>query len=85
MYNRYYILYSESANQYYVGCTGDDINERIRRHNSQHKGFTGKTHDWKLVYTEQYADKHEAFAREREVKSWKSRKKIEALIQTSGN
>ncbi|MBL7910664.1 MAG: GIY-YIG nuclease family protein [Bacteroidia bacterium] len=36
-----YILFSPSKNKYYVGHTGDDLVERIRKHNSNHKGFTG--------------------------------------------
>jgi putative endonuclease len=51
----------------------------LRKHNSNHKGFTGNINDWKVVYSEQYSSKSEAFAREREVKAWKSRKRIIAL------
>ena len=76
----FYILYSSKANQYYVGYTSEDLSERLRKHNSNHKGFSGKADDWKLMYSEIYDTKIEAFAREREVKKWKSRKKIEQLI-----
>ena len=48
-----YILFSKSLNKYYIGSTSD-IQERIRKHNSNHKGFTGKTNDWELVYTEKF-------------------------------
>ncbi|WP_317208026.1 hypothetical protein [Mongoliitalea daihaiensis] len=47
---------------------------------SNHKGFTGKVPHWKTVYYESFANKLEAFARERQVKSWKSRKKIMELV-----
>jgi len=66
--------------KYYVGYTCDDISERIRRHNSNHKGFTGISPDWNLVYTEFYEEKKLAYARERQVKAWKSRKMIEKII-----
>ena len=56
------------------------MKERLRRHNSHHKGFTGRADDWQLVYQEEYAKKEEAYAREREVKGWKSRKKIIELL-----
>ncbi|HEU4555539.1 MAG TPA: GIY-YIG nuclease family protein, partial [Chitinophaga sp.] len=52
------ILYSPTRNQYYIGHTGDDLNERLRRHNSNHKGFTGKTGDWTMIYNEPYSSKH---------------------------
>ncbi len=37
-----YILFSALRNSYYIGHTGDELNERLRKHNSNHKGFTGK-------------------------------------------
>ena len=75
----FYILYSALLDKYYVGHTHDPEG-RIRRHLSDHKGFTGSANDWKLVYTEEFRDKQEAYRREREVKSWKSRRMIENLI-----
>ncbi len=41
-----YILHSKVKDRYYIGYTGDIIEERIRRHNSDHKGFTGHCGDW---------------------------------------
>ena len=75
-----YIIYSASLNRYYVGYTGSLITERLAKHNFNHKGFTGKTPDWEIRYVEEFGSKHEAMAREREIKAWKSRKKIEQLI-----
>ena len=76
----FYILYSATLNKYYVGHTADDLTERIRKHNSNHKGFTGGIGDWILMYQEQFLIKNDALARERQVKAWKSRKEIEKLI-----
>ncbi len=42
-----YILYSVKKNKYYIGFTGDDIKERLRKHNSHHGGFTGGLGDCK--------------------------------------
>ncbi len=78
--SKFYILFSFKLDKFYTGHTSDDINERIRRHNTNHKGFTGGVGDWILVYQEDYQDKSQALAREREVKSWKSRKLIEKMI-----
>jgi putative endonuclease len=77
-----YILFSASLNKFYIGSTGDSIKERIRRHNSNHFGFTGRTKDWHLVYKEEFVDKSFALKREKEIKSWKSRKRIEILISS---
>ena len=75
-----YILYTPLKNKYYIGFTGDLLSERIRKHNSNHKGFTGNIGDWELVYQEEFKTKSEAMKREKEIKSWKSRKIIEKLI-----
>jgi putative endonuclease len=75
-----YILFSSIRNKYYVGHTGDELNERLRKHNSDHKGFTGRVNDWKIVYTQLFETKESAYKREREIKSWKSRPRIEKLI-----
>ncbi len=76
----FYILFSASRNAFYVGHTCDDLSERLRKHNSNHKGFTGVNVDWEVVYFESFPDKSMAYKREREVKSWKSRKKLMELI-----
>ena len=76
----FYILYSGRLDRYYIGHTEDLLEQRLRRHLSGHDGFTGKSKDWIVVYTENYPSKEEAYARERKVKTWKSRGKIEKLI-----
>ncbi|WP_343854273.1 GIY-YIG nuclease family protein [Algoriphagus jejuensis] len=76
----FYILYSPSAGRFYVGHTCEKLEERLRKHNSNHKGFTGKKNDWNVVYFEEFGSKSDAYKRERQVKSWKSKKRIEELI-----
>ena len=75
-----YILYSKLRDRFYVGFTGNDIAERLRKHNANHKGFTGRIADWQIIYTEPYASKSEAMRRESAIKKWKSRQMIEKLI-----
>ena len=74
-----YILYSSSKDKFYIGYTSN-IEERLIRHNQKSKGFTGTTNDWKIVYSELHSTKLEALTREKQIKSWKSRSKIQALI-----
>ena len=74
-----YILYSPILNKYYIGSTAD-LDERIKKHNTNHKGFTGRAGDWGLKWKEENASKSGANSRERQIKSWKSRKMIEKLI-----
>ncbi|TMI68480.1 MAG: GIY-YIG nuclease family protein [Bacteroidetes bacterium] len=77
-----YILYSATLDKFYIGSTSDLLDERLRRHNSNHSGFTGKANDWELVYKEEFPLKSAAQKREKEIKAWKSRKRIELLIRS---
>ena len=77
-----YILYSAMLDKYYVGHTSDLLEERIRKHNSNHSGFTGRSHDWVPVYKEEFSDTAQAYRREREIKSWKSKTQIKKLISS---
>ncbi len=74
-----YILYSTIADRYYIGYTGDPVEVRLKKHLANHKGFTAKYSDWKIVHTETYNSKEEATKREKEIKNWKNRKMIEKL------
>jgi putative endonuclease len=75
-----YILFSESKNKFYIGFTSN-LEDRLIRHNQKSKGFTGNVNDWKIVYTENYETKDLAHTRELQIKSWKSKIKIQALIK----
>ena len=79
-----YILYSKAINKYYVGYSAD-IEKRIEYHNYNHKGFTARAKDWQLVYSEAFDAKDLAMKREKEIKSWKSRKRIEELINSKSD
>ena len=74
-----YILYSAKLDKYYIGSSADIIG-RLRRHNSHSKGFTSTGRPWILAYSEEFAGKQEAVARERQLKMWKNRDRLEALI-----
>jgi putative endonuclease len=62
-----YILFSTKKNKYYIGSTSN-LEERIKKHNSQHKGFTGGVGDWQVFYKEAYQIKFEASRRELQIK-----------------
>ena len=78
-----YILFSQSLNKYYIGHSCENIQERLRKHLSEHRGFTSKVKDWIIVYSENYDSKMLAYQREREIKAWKSKFKIKELIESS--
>lgn len=78
--NYFYILYSKALNQYYIGHTSEKLEERLRKHLSNHSGFTSKAKDWMIIYFEEFETKAKAYNRELEVKKWKSKIKIQKLI-----
>lgn len=78
-----YILYSEYLDKYYVGSTSN-VEERLKKHLQNHRGFTGKAKDWKICYQESFKSREEAIVRELKIKGWKSRKMIVNLIRGSG-
>ncbi|NDV47050.1 GIY-YIG nuclease family protein [Paludibacter sp. 221] len=75
-----YILYSEKIDQYYVGST-TDLEDRLKRHNTGRSKYTKRGLPWKLVYSQHYFSKSEAYQAEMYIKSQKSRKYIESLIK----
>jgi putative endonuclease len=75
-----YILHSEKLDRYYIGYT-NDLEDRIKKHNHIHKGFTAAGQPWILVYSEVFSSKAEAMQRETQIKSWKNRERIESLIK----
>lgn len=74
-----YILLSTKTNRFYVGST-QDLEKRVNSHNRGEVKSTKHGIMWKLVYSEEYKTRSAAFKREHEIKSKKSRKFIEALI-----
>jgi putative endonuclease len=55
----------------------------LRKHHSNHSGYTSRAKDWEIVYTEEYLTKEEAIKREKEIKNWKSSLKIKELISNN--
>lgn len=77
-----YILKSEVDGRYYIGST-TNLNRRLKQHLA---GSTRTTRVWKsneLVYTEKYESIQAARIRERKLKSYKSHRYIDWLIQSS--
>ena len=78
-----YILHSDTLNKFYIGYTSGSLEERIRKHSSNHKGFTAHAKDWQLAYHEKFENKTTAILREKEIKNWKSSIKIKTLINSA--
>ena len=79
-----YVLENERG-QLYIGHT-TDVRRRLREHNDAqghaHLGkYTHRNGPWVLLWTEGFETRSEAILRERQLKSWKSPRKIRRLFE----
>jgi len=76
-----YILYSKSANRYYVGET-PDLDIRLTQHILHHfkKGYTKAANDWEIALSKKCSFREDAIYLEKFIKRMKSRKFIQKLI-----
>ena len=75
-----YILYSEKNKKYYIGHT-NDIDDRMRRHNRGLVKSTKSGCPWKIIYTEDFDSKNDAYRREFQIKSYKKGEAFKNLIK----
>ena len=74
-----YILRSIEHDRNYIGHT-KNITNRLADHNRGKVRSTKAFAPWKVIYTETYGTKSEAFRREMEIKSYKSGNAFKQLI-----
>jgi putative endonuclease len=82
-----YILYSETADKYYIGQT-EDVQRRLFQHNNplEAQKFTAKCIPWKLpLYFKVNENRGDAMRVEKFIKSQKSRNFILELIRNKAN
>ena len=78
-----YILASHRNGTLYTGVTGN-LTKRIWQHKENlFEGFTKKYHVHQLVYFESHENFQSAFAREREIKTWKRLWKTKLIEQVN--
>ena len=74
-----YILTKDRNSTFYVGVT-NDLKRRVYEHKEEIvTGFTKKYNVKKLVYYEIHNDINEAIHREKIIKKWKRKYKIDAI------
>ena len=77
-----YILANRRNGTLYVGVTSDLIKRTSEHKNDLVAGFTKKYQVHNLVHYEQFNDIHEAIAREKQLKNWHRKWKLQ-LIEKS--
>lgn len=73
-----YILKSKKSGKFYIGYTSN-INQRLKYHNSKKVTSTKNFIPWEIFHVEEFINEKDAIHREKQLKSWKSRKAIEKL------
>ena len=74
-----YILASKRNGTLYVGVTSDLVRRVCEHKNHMIKGFTERYNVNMLVYFEQTADIREALQREKQLKKWNRKWKLELI------
>jgi putative endonuclease len=74
-----YILKSRTFPKTYVGIS-DNIERRLKEHNSGHSKFTQKYTPWDIIHTETLPDRPAARIREKYYKSAAGRRVIKKLF-----
>jgi len=77
-----YVLQSECSKRFYIGCA-EQAEHRLTEHNRGQTISTRGRGPWILVYQEQFDTLVEARGRERQIKSWKSHRSVQELIDAS--
>jgi len=82
--NQYYIyIMTNKSGTLYVGMT-NDIKKRVYEHkNKLIAGFTKKHNINRLIYFETFSDVHSAITREKTIKGWLRKKKIDLVNNTN--
>lgn len=77
--NYYVYIMTNKSGTLYVGLT-NDIKKRVYEHkNKLVEGFTRKYNINKLLYFETFSDIYSAIAREKTIKGWLRKKKVELV------
>ncbi|MBK7095240.1 MAG: GIY-YIG nuclease family protein [Saprospiraceae bacterium] len=83
-----YVIYSKQIDKFYIGVTNGEIETRVESHKKSKyggKSYTSQANDWELKFAIEAVDYSHAVRIERKIKSMKSRKYIESLINSEEN
>ena len=72
-----YILYSGQINKFYIGSTSMSVSDRLQRHNTNHKGYTGQTNDWLVVFSKEFSNVSDSRRLESRIKKRGAKRFIE--------
>ena len=76
-----YVLLSLKDDKLYIGCT-NDLKDRLGRHNKGQVKSTTKRKPFILIYYEAFLDEHDAFMRERGLKTGRGRNQLKKILKS---
>ena len=80
----YYVyILTNNSETLYIGITSNLIKRIWEHKNKVVKGFTEKYNIDKLIYYEIYEDAEQAILREKQLKNWNRKKKLELIRKTN--
>ena len=77
-----YILENEKG-KHYIGYT-NDLEDRLKRHNTNQVKWTSNKGPWKIIYSEYFESKPDAYKRERQIKRYKGGNAFKELLRRGG-
>ena len=75
-----YVLRSRQTGRHYTGSC-EDLADRLARHNSGQSKATRHGVPWDLVYQEPFSTRAEAVCRERQLKTGRGRREVDAQLE----
>ena len=75
-----YIL-KNKVGRNYIGITGLDVVERLKRHNKGDIFSTKTGRPWAIIHTEDFNNFKEARVREKQIKNWKNGNALKKLLR----
>jgi len=87
MFDKQYYVYilTNKSNTLYIGITNDLIRRLYEHKNKLIAGFTKKYNIDRLIYYEVFDSPETAIQREKEIKSWTRKKKLELIKKINPN
>jgi putative endonuclease len=74
-----YILYSDKFERYYIGHSHKHLS-RLKDHNRGKVKSTKAYAPWRIIHTEKYKSKSDAYIREMQIKGYKTGEAFKKLI-----
>ena len=81
MFHYVYVLESITDNRLYIGYYPENLEERLNKHNRGEVFSTKAYRPWQLIFYEAYLNKHDAFRREKYLKTNQGSRVLKLMLK----